>query len=71
MSEHLVQLDFQRSLLKLNKWAENYKLLRVPAKSAVISKLLRTRFRPIYPSLLVIVGLYIVSTILYSRLYAI
>ena len=47
MSEHLVQLDFQRSLLKLNKWAENY-FCECLAKSAVFSKLLRTRFRPMY-----------------------
>ena len=33
------------------------------AKSAVISKLLRTRFRPIYRLFLYIVGLYIVMTI--------
>ena len=62
LNEHLVQLDFQRSLLKLNKWAENY-FCECLAKSAVFSKLLRTRFRPIYRLFLVIVGLYIVSNL--------
>ena len=58
-----LNLTFNAPFWSLINGSKITNLCECLAKSAVISKLLRTRFRPIYRVFLYIVGLYIVMTL--------